>query len=53
MAEVDMAYFQAMEQDLRRAQAAAQERGSQLQAALAREAHLEQQVTALTGGFRI
>ena len=38
-----------MEQDLRGAQAAARERGSQLQAALAREAHLEQQVTALTG----
>ena len=39
-----------MEQELKSAQAAVQEQGSQLQAASTREAHLEQQVTALTGG---
>lgn len=38
-----------MEQNLRSAQAAVQEQSSQLQAAFARETHLEQQVTALTG----
>ena len=38
-----------MKGDLRRAKAAAQEQGALLQETLAREAHLEQQVTSLTG----
>lgn len=41
--------MQAVIQNLRSAQAAAQQQGSHLQAALVREAHLEQQVTSLTG----